>query len=97
MRLLDGHLNYLPPSANESSDYDIAPGSIISTGSDDASRLFSGAISGDGGLTKQGTGTLELSGNNSYTGGTTITGGTLEVGSNSAIGSGFILMDSGNP
>ena len=39
---------------------------------------LSGAISGTGALTKDGTGDLVLSGTNSYTGGTTISAGTLQ-------------------
>lgn len=38
---------------------------------------FSGAVSGAGGLTKQGAGTLTLTGANSYSGGTTVMAGTL--------------------
>ena len=41
---------------------------------------FLGSISGSGGLTKQGGGTLILDGVNSYTGGTSVDGGTLEIG-----------------
>jgi fibronectin-binding autotransporter adhesin len=45
-----------------------------------------GAISGAGGLTKAGAGTLILGfGNNSYAGGTTTAEGTLQVGPNNAI------------
>lgn len=39
---------------------------------------YSGAISGAGSLTKQGTGTLILTGANSYAGGTTVSAGTLQ-------------------
>ena len=41
--------------------------------------VWSNNISGPGGLTLQGSGTLILAGNNSYTGGTNVQGGTLAV------------------
>jgi len=40
---------------------------------------LSGALSGSGGLTKIGSGTLDLSGANSYSGDTTVNAGTLEL------------------
>ncbi len=46
-----------------------------------------GAGSGvNGGLTKQGTGTLTFTGTNTYSGGTTISAGTLSVSANTALG-----------
>lgn len=52
----------------------------LTTGGDNTSTRFSGAISGTGGLTKSGTGTLTLTGTYStYSGATMINGGALEV------------------
>lgn len=47
--------------------------------------IFSGAISGTGGLVTSG-GSQILSGTNTYTGGTTVTGGTLQLGSGATAG-----------
>jgi fibronectin-binding autotransporter adhesin len=47
-----------------------------------------GIISGTGGLTKDGTGTLTLSGNNTYAGGTNVNAGTLQLGGSERIADG---------
>ena len=54
---------------------------ILTTGNDNTSTTFSGRISGSGGLTKIGTGTLTLAGSNTFTGDITVMEGTLK-GSN---------------
>jgi autotransporter-associated beta strand protein len=59
----------------------------LTTGNDNTSTTFSGIISGDGGLTKVGSGTFTLTGENTYTGGTTISGGTLQLGDGGPTGS----------
>jgi autotransporter-associated beta strand protein len=52
----------------------------------DASGTFVGAISGDGSLSKDGSGTVILAGINTYSGGTTIHAGTLQGDSRSLQG-----------
>ncbi len=56
-------------------------GAPLTVGSSGASTTFSGAINGNGGLTKVGSGTLTLSGPNSYTGPTTLNAGGLNFDS----------------
>lgn len=56
----------------------------LTTG-DASNTTFSGAMSGTGGLTKEGTGTFLLDGTNSYSGQTTINAGTLRVQNGTAI------------
>ncbi|MEK8050518.1 autotransporter-associated beta strand repeat-containing protein [Ideonella sp. DXS22W] len=55
-------------------------GAVLSTGGDGSSGQFDGVISGSGGVTQAGSGTLTLNGANSYTGGTTVSGGLLQAG-----------------
>ena len=52
-------------------------------------------ISGNGKLTKNGSGTLRLTGNNSFGGGTQVNGGTLEAASPTAFGSGDLYVAAG--
>jgi autotransporter-associated beta strand protein len=53
---------------------------------------WNGVISGDGGLTKIGSGTLILGSTNTYAGGTLLDGGTLGIGANDALGAGGVTM-----
>jgi outer membrane autotransporter protein len=59
----------------------------LTTGTDGIATLFSGVMSGNGGLTKVGTGRLVLTGGNTYNGGTTISGGVLQLGDGGTNGS----------
>ena len=56
--------------------------------------LFDGAISGTGGLAKNGAGILTLGGANLFSGGVALNGGGLVVGNSAALGSGALTVGS---
>lgn len=58
----------------------VSLGTATLTVEQNAGTSYDGIISGTGGFTKSGAGTLTLGGNNSYTGATSINGGTLQLG-----------------
>ncbi|EGL54906.1 outermembrane transporter [Methylophaga aminisulfidivorans MP] len=67
----------------------------LTTGGNNSSTTYSGVLSGNGALIKQGTGTTTLSGTNTYTGGTTINDGTIRIGAADNLGSGALTLDGG--
>ena len=67
----------------------------LTTGNDNTSTTFSGAISGTGGLTKVGGGILTLASANTYAGGTTVSGGLINFNALNNFGSGPITLAGG--
>lgn len=62
-----------------SGDLDLLLTTLIAGGNDDTT-VYSGVISGSGGLTKTGSGTLNLSGANSFSGTARINAGQIDIG-----------------
>lgn len=69
-------------------------GNRLAVGSNGGSTTFSGVLSGAGGLTKQGAGSLTLSASNTYTGPTDVTAGTLALsGAGSLVTTGTVGLN----
>ncbi|GLH77438.1 hypothetical protein SSBR45G_23460 [Bradyrhizobium sp. SSBR45G] len=64
----------------------------LTTGGDNTGTTFSGTISGSGGVTKAGTGTMTFAGSSSYSGATTINAGTLRAGASNVLASASAFM-----
>ena len=56
----------------------------LTTGNDNTSTTYSGVMSGSGGLSKIGAGTLTLTGTSTYSGATAVNAGTLQAGAANA-------------
>ena len=69
--------------------------SSIFIGNNNASTIYSGALTNSGALTKIGSGTLALSGTNNFAGNTIISAGTLALNGNGSIASSQIVVSGG--
>jgi fibronectin-binding autotransporter adhesin len=67
----------------------------LSVGGNGGNTSYSGILSGDGGLTKLGLGTLVVSGSNTYLGNTVVSVGALLVNGNQSSASGAVSVASG--
>src|SRR5262249_29804175 len=70
-------------------------GETLSVGASNASNTFGGALTGNGNLSKLGTGTLTLNGSSSYSGTTAVSAGTLVAGNAGAFGNSKLFTVSG--
>jgi autotransporter-associated beta strand protein len=70
-------------------------GNTVTIGQALVHSTVGGDLATDGGLTKNGTGTLTLSGANTYTGTTTVNAGTLATGSTGTFGAGNVTVLAG--
>ncbi|WP_042437928.1 autotransporter outer membrane beta-barrel domain-containing protein, partial [Comamonas testosteroni] len=71
----------------------VGSGNTLSIGGSNLSSTFAGVLSGNGGLTKLGSGTLTLTGLNTLIGDTNVNAGTLRV--NGSLDSGNVLVSNG--
>ena len=73
----------------------IALGTNALTVSSGSNTTFSGAISGDGSLVKNGAATLTLGAASTFTGGATLNAGAIQLANGSALGTGTVALKAG--
>lgn len=82
----------LAVSNNSNQAFTVQGAGGIVTAPTSGTANLSGAFSGTGGLTLNGTGEVVLSGTNTYTGGTTVSSGVLGIAGDSALGTGAVYV-----
>ena len=80
---------------NESSAVSGGDAIVLTVGGNGASTTYLGIMSGTGGLTKIGAGTMLLANSNTYAGATTVNAGTLRLGVNQALPSATVATING--
>jgi autotransporter-associated beta strand protein len=68
---------------------------VLAAGNNDGDTTYSGRLSGAGGVSKVGNGSLVLEGENTYTAGTSVLAGTLCLGHAAALGTGPLSVADG--
>jgi autotransporter-associated beta strand protein len=79
-------LQYTGPTVSTDRSFTYVSGAGLDVNQPDATLTWAGTISGSGGLSKLGAGTLVLTGANTYLGGTNVGNGTLSVASDANLG-----------
>lgn len=83
-----GTLRYLGETVATDRPATLNAGAVVDVASNETSLTLNGALTGAGGLTKAGPGTLVLGVANTHAGGTVISSGRLQVNANAATGTG---------
>ena len=77
------------------SSLDLADGTTLAVKTGTNNFTLGSDLTGAGGVSKVGSGSLELSGNNTFSGGTTVNAGYLQISADANLGSGGLTLNGG--
>ncbi len=90
-----GTLQVITSSFTSARNASLTAGTVTTFDTGAYTLTYTGAITGDGALSKAGTGTLDLQGANSFTGGTTLTAGTVSIIAGNGLSTGALTFNGG--